>query len=311
VLALLLGLALQQEQPEKVFRFAVDVHTVYIDVFISRGGQPLAGLTADDFVVLDNGVAQEIDIVDPQMVHWSVILLLDTSASVSGERLEHLRAAAHAFVDGLTIDDEAALMTFAGLWQLRQGFTRDIAALHGALDRPVQGGFTGLNDALYAGLKLAGEGTGRPMILLFTDGADNASWLTAKELLKLVRESEAVVHVVGIKSSLQTTLSSGDGVTLRAPKLRDGLDLINASDYLEKIASSSGGRTWSADTSADLSETFMKVLQDMESRYFLSYQVQGTPRDGWHDLEVKLKKKEGAEIRARTGYALTQSRGVN
>jgi VWFA-related protein len=311
MLTLFLSLMLQQGPPEKVFRFTVDVHIVYIDVFISENDQAVTDLTADDFLVLDDGAAQQIDIVDPQTVHWSVILLLDTSDSLSGERLEHLRTAAHAFIDGLTIDDEAALMTFAGRWQLRQGFTRDLAALHGALDQPVQPGFTGLNDALYAAINLVGEGTGRPMILLFTDGADNASWLTGGELLEQVRASEAVVHVVGIKSKLQTTVRSGEGVTVRAPELRRGLDRVNADDYLEKIASSSGGRKWSADSSADLSDVFLRILRDMESRYLLSYQVEGTPESGWHEIEVKLKGRKGAEIRARPGYTFSRSRSVN
>jgi VWFA-related protein len=306
LVAWLLGLALQQEQPEKVYRFEYDVHTVYIDVFISKNGQPVADLEGREFVVLDNGDRQEIDIVDPQTVHWSVLLLLDTSASVTGEKLEHLRAAAHAFVDGLSIDDEAGLMTFAQVWELREALTRDIAALHRSLDRPVKGGFTALNDSLYAGLKLLEEGTGRPMILLFTDGADNASWLDSQELLELVRVSDAVIHVVGIKSSAESSMRKPDDPRAKRYPGTRAAARINAGDYLEKIAASTGGRAWYADSSADLGGVFLQVLRDMESRYLLSYQVEGTPESGWHTIEVKLEGEEDAEIRSRSGYTLNR-----
>jgi VWFA-related protein len=307
LLAWLLGLALQQEQPEKVYRFEFNVHTVYVDVFISKNGQPVTDLEAAEFVVLDNGIPQQVDIVDPQTVHWSVLLLLDTSASVTGEKLEHLRTAAHSFVNGLSIDDEAGLMTFAQVWELREGLSRDIAALHRSLDQPVKGGFTALNDALYAGLKLLEEGTGRPMVLLFTDGADNASWLNAKELLELVRVSEAVVHVVGIKTEERSTRRETDETNAkRNPGSRSEARRIRASDYLEDLADSTGGRAWYADSSADLGDVFLQVLRDMESRYLLSYQVEGAPQGGWHSIEVKLKTQKDAEIRSRAGYTLNR-----
>ncbi len=307
LLAWLLGFALQQEQPEKVFRFEFDVHTVYVDVFISRNGHPVTDLEAGEFVVLDNGAPQQIDIVDPQTVHWSVLLLLDTSASVTGEKLEHLRTAAHAFVDGLSIDDEAGLMTFAEVWELREGLSRDIAALHRSLDQPVKGGFTALNDALYAGLKLLEEGTGRPMILLFTDGADNASWLNADEILELVRVSDAVVHVVGIKTEEKSLRRETDDTSAkRNPGSRSESRRIRASDYLENLADTTGGRAWYADSSADLGDVFLQVLRDMESRYLLSYQVEGAPKGGWHSIEVKLKVQKDAEIRSRAGYTLNR-----
>ena len=303
---LLLGLTLQQNPPEKVFRFEVDVHTVYVDVSIARGDEPVTNLTAHDFVVMDNGVAQAIDIVDPQTVYWSILLLLDTSASLYGEKLEHLRGAAHAFVDGLSEDHEAGLMTFAEVWHVRQGLTRDFESIHDALDQPIQGGFTGLNDALYAALKLVGEGTGRPMILVFTDGVDNASWLRGSELMDLVQELEAVINVVSIKSSEKESVRStgGNRIALRVIGSRDETQRLQASEYMHQITHSTGGRTWYADTSANLSEVFLNVLRDMESRYLLSYQLRGVPGAGWHKIEVKLKNPQGAEIRSRTGYTL-------
>ena len=73
---------------------------------------------------------------------------------------------------------------------------------------------------------------------------------------------------------------------------------------LQKIAESSGGRAWFADSSADLKQFFLDVLEEMETRYLLSYQLLGAPPEGWHELDVKLENGKG-EVRARPGYMVT------
>ena len=191
LLALMLAVVFsrqEQRSQEEVFRFQVDVRTVYVDVFVTHNEKAVTGLTAKDFEVWDNDVRQRIDLVNPDIVPLSTILLLDTSGSVSGERLDHLRSAAHAFVQGLKEKDEAALMTFAQDWEMPFDLSSDFDSLHTALDKPARGGLTGMHDALFAGLKLVENGIGRPMVLVFTDGLDNASWITEKELLDVVRE---------------------------------------------------------------------------------------------------------------------------
>jgi VWFA-related protein len=303
----MLATLLQQPQ-EQVFRFQVDVRTVYVDVFVTRDGKALTGLTAEDFEVLDNGTPQKIDLVDPDVVPLSTLLLLDTSGSVSGERLEHLRSAAHAFVQGLEEKDEAALMTFAQDWQMPFDLSGDFNSLHTALDRPARGGLTSLHDALFAGLKLVEDGTGRPMVLVFTDGLDNASWITEKELLDVVRESEAVVHAVGVESTAEIPIrNTGNGVTLRPGVGPRSSDLPErARDLLEQLAGETGGRAWYADSSADLKDVFLGVLDEMATRYLISYQIQAPIASGWHELEVKLKHHDADELRARSGYMVTQ-----
>ncbi len=295
-----LALALVSPAPsQEVYRFGVEVRTAYVDVFVTRDGKAVTGLNVENFEVLDNGVSRPVDLVDPQMMPLSSILILDTSQSVTGEKLQHLRSAAHAFAEGLQQQDESGLLTFSHLWQLREELGDDLDSLHQALDQPMETGLTGLNDALYAGLKLVGEGEGRPMVLLFTDGLDNASWLTDEELLDVVRESAAVIHVVGIQSPADASLKNNTEESTQSP--------IRASRFLRELASATGGRTWFADGSENLKEAFLGVLEEMETRYLLSYQIQEPIEEGWHSLEVKLKNVKADEIRSRTGYLLTQN----
>jgi VWFA-related protein len=307
-LLMLLGAVLQQSEQGEVYRFGVQVRTVYVDVFVSRDGKALEGLTAEDFEVLDNGVPAEIDSVDPETMPLSAMLVLDTSGSVSGEKLDHLRSAAHAFVEGLKDKDEAGLMTFTHLWRLQHPLDDDFESLHETLERPMHEGHTGLNDALFAALELVEEGSGRPMVLLFTDGVDNASWLAHGDLLQVVRESEAIVYVVSLQSVADVNLREyGDRVELDSHVENPNRGSLKASTFLRTLARTTGGRTWYADTSADLRSVFLQVLEDMEKRYLLSYRVQGPLQEGWHTLEVRLKRRKADEIRARPGYVVNRN----
>lgn len=118
------------------------------------------------------------------------------------------------------------------------------------------------------------------------------------ELLEVVRESDAIIHVVGIQSSAETSLQQ---------TAEDNELSTRANRFLGELADATGGRTWFADVSANLEDVFLGVLEEMESRYLLSYQIQKPLQEGWHSLEVKLKNRKADKIRARTGYMLTRS----
>ena len=191
----LLALVVAQDPP--VFR--TEVELVYVDVFVTKKDAPVAGLEASDFRVEDNGVAQRAELVDRSLVPTTAVLALDTSASVAGGNLVHLQQAARAFLAGLGERDEAALVTFNEKMQLRGDASRDRAAIGAALDRVRPRGGTALIDALYVCLKRR-WGTGRPLVVLFTDGQDSASWLDNEDVLEAARESSALLHVVGTES---------------------------------------------------------------------------------------------------------------
>ena len=288
------GLAAQ----EKPYRFEVRVQTVYVDVFVSHDGKPVRGLSAKDFEVSDNGVRQEIELVDVETVPTSAMLVLDTSGSVTGSKLRHLREAAHSFVDGLDEDDEAGLLTVTQELRLKKHLGRDFHGLHEALDQPMTGGATALADALFAGLKLLERARGRPLLLLFTDGMDNMSWLDASDALDVAEASEAIVYVVGVGSQA--------GVR-RLGRVRSTVS-DEATRFLDRIAKVTGGQVWYADTTVLLEDVFLGVLEEMKMRYLLSYRPRGALEEGWHALDVRLKSRKSAEVRSRSGYSVTRNR---
>ena len=114
-------IAVAQQQP--VFRTNVDV--VRLDVSVINGQAPVAGLTRDQFVVVDNGVPQTVDSVQLENVPLSLTLLLDTSESMRGDRISHLIAGSKALINALRPQDETALLTFSEPIKLSVPMTRN------------------------------------------------------------------------------------------------------------------------------------------------------------------------------------------
>ena len=295
VIAAGLMAASQQKDEPTLYRFEVQVSTVYADVFVKRDGAPVQGLTANDFEILDNGIPQHVEFLDVDALPLTTILMLDVSGSVVGEELDHLRGAAHAFVERLKDKDEVGLLTFTSRLLLPAELGRNFDSLHRALEEPMESGNTSLYDAIYAASRLLNTRVGRPLVVLFTDGLDNASWLTASETLEELKASEAVVHVVSYERLDWAGVRDAGRFTARPSRFA-------ASEFLGAIAQATGGRVWYIESGANLKEAFISILTEMESRYLLVYQPRGVSVDGWHDLEIRVKNTEVDEVRARPGY---------
>ena len=101
--------------------FSSRVEAVRVDVLVTDNGQPVRGLGPGDFEIRDNGVPQQIDLVSFEQIPLNVVLALDMSDSVAGDRLERLRSAGGAILGGLQKEDQSALVTFSN--EVRLGST--------------------------------------------------------------------------------------------------------------------------------------------------------------------------------------------
>jgi VWFA-related protein len=259
------------QPPPAVFKSGIEI--VELDVSVTRGGLPVQGLTARDFALTDNDVAQEVESVMLDRLPLSVTMVLDTSESVAGDRLAHLVQAGDGLTAALRGDDQAALITFSNLVDLRVAMTGDLAAIRSSLQSIHGAGATSLRDAVHFALELQPHDRTRPLVLVFTDGHDTASWLTEDAVIDSARRIGVVVHAVRVESD----------------------------KFLERLVDSSGGRTWSATSDRQLRELFTKALEEMRARYLLTYTPSGVARPGWHDVRVRLKNGR-ADITARPGY---------
>lgn len=263
--------------------FRSTVEAVRVDVSVMRATTPVAGLTIDNFTITDSGVPQAIDSVAVDTVPLSIVLALDTSGSLSGEGLSHLVDAARGLVQSLKAEDSVALLTFDEPAQLRVPITRDRAAVVSALGTLRPEGATALYDALFFALQIRPQATdARPVMLVFSDGRDTVSWLSKANVVEAARRSGVVAHVVELM-----------------PERWQGAP---ASEALNEIAAAAGGRRWSARSSRDLRTLFAQVLEELRSRYLLTYYPTGNARhQGWHDVKVTVKGARGNVI-ARPGY---------
>jgi hypothetical protein len=117
----------------------------------------------------------------------NVVLALDLSGSVAGESLGHLRRAGNAVIDALGPLEQAALITFSQSISLGVGLTKDRQRVREALDAARGSGDTSLIDASYAALVLGEADTGRALVIVFSDGLDTSSWLSAASVLAALR----------------------------------------------------------------------------------------------------------------------------
>jgi VWFA-related protein len=256
--------------------FRSDTEAVRVDVLVVRDGQPVLNLRPADFDVLDNGVRQRVDQATFEEIPLNLVLAIDASSSVAGDRALRLRKACHAVLSELKKDDQAALVVFSDPIVVRAGLTRDLGAVRAAVDLPLPPGETSLADAAHASLLLAESEPGRALVIVFSDGIDVSSYLTAEAVLGTARRSDAVVYGIALR-----------GVS-RPPLLRD-------------LADTSGGGFFEIASSLDIEPTFRRVLEEFRHRYLLGYTPTGVERGGWHRLQVRVRQR-GASVRSRPGY---------
>jgi VWFA-related protein len=268
--AVILAAAALALQPP-TFRTRVEVVT--LDVSVTRADAPVSGLTADDFVVTDNGIRQRIDSVTVARVPLSVTLVLDTSGSVAGQRLDALISASEQVVNELRTNDYVSLITFTSVVARPVALTTNFESVRSALHAITAAGATSLRDALFLALQTTPHEATRPLLLIFTDGADTSSWLSADEVLESVRHANVVIHAVSFGSH----------------------------PFLKQATQEAGGRIWSASSNRDLQKLFSRAIRDMRDRYILTYTPDGVSRSGWHALSVRLARTDG-DVVARPGY---------
>src|SRR5882762_10058287 len=108
VLAVALGSASLSGERQQQPAFSARIESVRVDVLVLDNGHPVRGLTPADFEIADNGVGQQVDLVSFEQIPLNVVLALDMSDSLAGERLAQLQDASRAVLEGLTKDDQAA-----------------------------------------------------------------------------------------------------------------------------------------------------------------------------------------------------------
>ena len=272
VLAAAAGTAVAAMQPT----FSTRVEGIRVDVLVTDGSRkPMRGLTPADFTIRDNGVPQQVDIVSFGEASLNVGLAFDLSESVAGARLDQLKAASAALTAELQAGDQSALVTFDTVVSLPCPLSANRLCVRDALNAAMPDRETALVDGVFAGMMIGESDVGRSLLMVFSDGLDTASFIDARRVLDMGRRSDVVVYPIASKGARP--------------------------DFLDELASLTGGRLHEVGRNDDLTATFRSILDEFRYRYLVTYTPKNVPKGGWHTLEVKVNKP-GARVKARPGY---------
>jgi len=300
--------AQQAPQPASVPVFGVEVETVYVDAFVTHDGSPIADLSALDFELRDNGVPQRLEVAAQEHQPLLAVLAFDMSGSVFGEKLPALRAASDALLESLHPEDEAALFSFSDSIRWLARPTKDKQVIRKALNSLRPGGASAILDALYAAIALP-NAKGRSLVVLFTDGEDNLSFLDWKQVRTVAERSNALIHVVSLRPPSRPAESPSQTESLNwriRPVETAPVFESQGAWSLRQIAETTGGRYWEAASLDRLKAAFQTIAEAMSQRYVFRYSPENVKRAGWHKLELKLRGKKG-DVRTRTGYWVPES----
>ncbi|MFN8059087.1 MAG: VWA domain-containing protein [Vicinamibacterales bacterium] len=266
---------------------SVEVVPLYATVF-DRDVRLVPDLAQADFEILDNGVAQEVTIFRNEVLPINVVVMLDTSLSMT-LNLDLVKAGAEQFFLRMLPGDKGIVGAFAD----RIHFPRDpadgliadrdeLVSLIKALDF---GNGTKLYDAIEASLVALKGVQGRKVVLVLTDGDDTTSHMSLNDVLDRARKEDVMVYAIGIES----VLTVGRQVQRTRPDRG-----------LKKLAEETGGGYFELKKTDELGATFTRVAQELHSQYVLGFEP--TAMDGKvHKLDLRVKKP-GLTARARKSY---------
>ena len=281
-------------------RFKSGTIGVRVDVLVTHGKELVRGLTARDFELRDEGVLQNVSEIEVEQIPLNLILAFDTSGSVAGDRLRSLVQAGQSLLDRLRPDDRVALVSFATRVRLLAPLTPSRQQIQGAFATLAAQGATSLRDAAFAALALRDADPVRTLVLIFSDGADTASWLGSSAVIEAAKRTDAVVYAVAIAEQRNAYAISAKSGTSGIVQ-RTVITVEEAGKFLDHLTEETGGRVMFANSNKDLRATFTQTLAEFRDRYVLSYTPTCVSPTGWHRLDVKLKGKSG-KVTARRGY---------
>jgi Ca-activated chloride channel family protein len=260
---------------------------------VSHGGQSNLALEQGDFELFDNGAPQQIVTFGRDELPLTAVLLLDTSESMQGDRLEAVRRGTRAFLDGMKPSDEAMLALFSDRLLRYTPFTSDKKELDSVIGTTPAAGGTAVNDFLYLSLKLLDSRQGQRVVVLFSDGSDVHSVLPAADVLWKARAGQSLIYWIQLGGKHLSFTSAWRGFKENDREFNE----------LEKAVRESGGRILPIARIEDLEGAFRNILQELRQQYALGYYPTTAKGDGsWHKVEVRLRGG-GGRVRTREGYA--------
>ena len=320
------------------FRFKTGVELINVTATVTdRSGRFAAGLRKEDFVVYEDDKPVEITHFDSERTPVSLGIVVDTSGSMAGEKMESARAAIFNFLQALPDErDEFFMYRFSADPDLVHDWTKNREAVARSLGRIHPTGGTAMYDAVAEAVPMAQGGQNRKKaIVIISDGNDTNSRVDVREVRQMVRETEVLVYAIGIDGQGEPTIFNRPSPPIARPPSPipfplpgrggiprglpfpipgnprgGGISRGNAGDdrvnvvALREITDDSGGRTELVRDPRDLDPATASIADELSRQYYIGYPSPGH-RDGrWHNIRVEVRDRS-MKVRARRGYIAT------
>ena len=287
--------ALNSAPPDE-FKISVNVDLVVLQATVrDREGHTVSGLRPQNFEVLEDGTPQHIRLFRHEDTPVTVGLVIDHSGSMR-EKLAEVTAGASAFVRSSNANDQMFVVNFnetvsAGLPSVMR-FSDDADQLGAAIWGTPAMGTTALNDAIIEALSRLQEGVSdKKVLVVMSDGGDNASKARLDRVLKQAEQSNAVIYTIGVFSPDDPD---------RNPQV------------LRRLARESGGEAFFP---AQLNETVAiceRIARDIRDQYTIGYSSTHEKRNGtYHKIRLTVQANTNGKLTARTraGYSVGSPSG--
>jgi len=293
LLVLASGSALRAQGPPRPPVFGTGIEVINLNVSVTDArGRYITDLTKNDFAVFEDGVRQELSIFNHEDIPISLVLMIDTSASMD-EKLPTARAAAVRFVGTLRPQDNAQVMQFNDRTTILQDFVADHAALDSAIGRTEAAGPTALHNALYVALKelekQKTQALRRRAIVLLSDGEDTASLVSDDQVLDLARKTEINIYAISLRP--------------RRMQDRNAVKFSQAAHLLTALTQDTGGQVHFPNSLSELDAVYDRIAEELRTQYSLGYVSNNGRRDGkWRRIVVRIPAREDIQVRHKLGY---------
>lgn len=281
---------LAQDRP--TFRSSSELVVLHVSVR-DRGGRYITGLQKDAFTVIDDGKPQTLEMFSAEEVPATVGFLIDNSNSMRPNR-DGVVASSVSFLKSSHPEDEVFVLTFNETIRRAWGpsIVKDMNTAEFSktmLEQIVARGMTAIYDGILAGLDFLSQATHtRQVLIVVSDGGDNASKAKVEEVIKRVHDSDATVYTVALIDRLM---------------VREGNPRL-----LKRLAKATGGEFYDPRDVDDVPEAFEKIAKDIRSAYTLAYiptaSGAGAAERRRRTVRVYVRSQDGRalNVRTRDGY---------
>lgn len=283
-----------QEEPSRDsqkgrIQFRSTVEAVNLSVVVTdKKGRFIPDLDAEDFLVYENRVPQELAFFTAEVTPVTLLVLLDASTSVR-ESVDSIKEAAANFVSKLWEGDQAIIADFNERVRFSSHFSDDVDRLVSTIQSLYPSGWTALYDSVLLSLEKVSEAEGRKALMVFTDGDDSrsvgfGSEASAKDAVEGAKFSEVTIYTVGFEG-------------------RGGMGGGVNKGFLKKLSEETGGTAFFPKGIGDLNQSFEQIQDELHSQYRLAYVPVKHEKNGeWRSIEVRVKDRDDLVVRTRQGY---------